>query len=163
MRAYYSFLEIFSQEQIYTLKDLDVGLISFMIQSIAEGIRCRGICIYSPTVEIYPVMLDSSIRSQSCIMLDNIASFVIEKSKRHGYQHYILNYFKSNPTIFSFFMESIFYVLLFEDHSIQWSFSRPLLCLILLDEEVRFCGPQCLKMFKKRIMQGVSPVQCQTH
>lgn len=53
--------------------------------------------------------------------------------------HWILVYLNQYPRILPTLMASIFYLVLFEDNNDQWSLSRPLYTLIILQRDV--CTP----------------------
>ncbi|CAG8480838.1 7675_t:CDS:10 [Diversispora eburnea] len=74
--------------------------------------------------------------SSACTALDHIFSFVIQQSaKQKSKRHWILTYLNEFPRVLPYLFTANFNVVLFEDRQNNWSLSRPLLCLILLNQE----------------------------
>jgi exportin-7 len=52
----------------------------------------------------------------------------------------ISEHLRAAPDLFPTLLSTLFEIVLFEDCTNQWSLSRPMLSLILINEQVRICG-----------------------
>lgn len=103
---------------------------------------------------------DSLIRAHACSSIYNICSYVVketEKAERDANSssaeqssrrrssvippnqisgnHWIMSYFRQFPQTLPTILSTVFNLVLFDDNSDQWSLSRPLYALMLLQRE----------------------------
>ena len=81
-----------------------------------------------------------------CSTLDHILTYLFKRlSKTKGlslspsHQTAFLSILDHHPHLLQQMLSSVINVIMFENCRNQWSMSRPLLGLILLNEEVRYC------------------------
>jgi hypothetical protein len=108
------------------------NLISFSIVVIIFFIR-KCYCIFILNE------LHGSQCSAACSAIDHICTFVIQQTaKQKPKQHWLLSYLTQYQNVLPYLFTANFSAVLFEERQNQWSLSRPLLCLILLNPDVRF-------------------------
>ncbi|CAG8441662.1 1197_t:CDS:10 [Scutellospora calospora] len=74
--------------------------------------------------------------SSACNAIDHLCTFVFQQSAmQKPKQHWLLVYLNEYPTVLPTLFVANFNVVLFEERQNQWSLSRPLLCLILLNQD----------------------------
>ncbi|RHZ90241.1 hypothetical protein Glove_2g14 [Diversispora epigaea] len=121
-KSFYTWLDTFSNEHMMALPDMDSRSFLYIMQALSEGILSLDI-LNSPC-------------SSACSSLDHIFTFVIQQSaKQKSKRHWILTYLNEFPQVLPYLFTANFNVILFEDRQNNWSLSRPLLCLILLNQE----------------------------
>ncbi|KAI9034352.1 hypothetical protein DFJ74DRAFT_15129 [Hyaloraphidium curvatum] len=77
---------------------------------------------------------DSANAATCASIVDHIATFVYaERTKSRGSDHFLLRFLESHGDILPFTLLQLLQAVLLEDSSIQWSLSRPLLPLVLLN------------------------------
>ncbi|TPX35726.1 hypothetical protein SmJEL517_g01976 [Synchytrium microbalum] len=118
--AFFAFLDIFSSEQLQSLTDLPAPAFTYILRASAEGLRS----------------LDTMISSQACSTIDHIASYVFKQTVTgKPSNHFLVQRAQEIPSMFPHLLMKLLEVVLFEDSPNQWSLSRPLLPLILLQKE----------------------------
>ena len=84
--------------------------------------------------------LDVTISSQCAAAVDSLAAFyfnnVVNGRTHPPAAQAFVAHVQKNPQIFPSILKTLFEIVLFEDCSNQWSLSRPMLSLILLNEQV---------------------------
>lgn len=121
-KAYFALLEVLCQNHIKMIVLCDTPTFAHLAQSLEAGLKS----------------LDVSISSQCASAIDNLAAFYFncmpftESSPAHA--RAIATHIASMPNLFPEILRSLFDIVLFEDCSNQWSLSRPMLSLILINE-----------------------------
>lgn len=123
--AYFSFLEVIFSKYIKFALNLDADTFAYIIRSLHSGLK----------------LLDSNIISQCATAIDYLATFYVE--------HIGMAESASSPALLNFaqhvsdcadilldILKVLFEIVLFEDTSNRWSLSRPMLSLILVNEEM---------------------------
>ena len=87
--------------------------------------------------------IDSIISTNCCSSLDHILTYLfksLSKQKRNNQQQQqtpLVQVYQQEPQVFQQVLRNVINIIVFEDCRNQWSMSRPLLGLILLNEQVR--------------------------
>ncbi|OZJ04255.1 hypothetical protein BZG36_02466 [Bifiguratus adelaidae] len=119
-QAFFTFLDVFTNEHMMALPDLNSDVFLYLMRACSEGVKSS----------------DVSICSEACSSIDHICCWVVNQSEKKNHpNHWLLNYFKQYTDILPFLFSTVFNTVLFEDKAIQWSLSRPLLALILLNQD----------------------------
>ncbi|XP_063632313.1 exportin-7-B [Cydia splendana] len=163
-QTYYVLLERLAQDHMAFLASLQPEATLYVLSSISEGLTA----------------LDTSVCTGCCATLDHIVTYLfkqlVQKSSNkipHGRQPETSNMFiqvlQQRPEIMQQLLATVLNVIMFEDCCNQWSMSRPLLGLILLNEEQfsriraemiaqqpRDKQPQLAQWFSG-LMQGIEP------
>ena len=86
--------------------------------------------------------LDVSISSQCAAAIDNLAAFyfravnpAVGENPSVGAEA-LVQHVSAQPSLFPDMLRTLFDIVLFEDCSNQWSLSRPMLSLILVNEQI---------------------------
>jgi exportin-7 len=80
---------------------------------------------------------NSWIRTNSCNVINNMCSFVIQENlKKNKRSSWLLNYI--HPHLLDKLLSTLFGLILFDDNNDQWQLSRPLYTLVLLERDVSF-------------------------
>uniref|UniRef100_A0AC35UAL9 Importin N-terminal domain-containing protein n=1 Tax=Rhabditophanes sp. KR3021 TaxID=114890 RepID=A0AC35UAL9_9BILA len=127
-KMYFSVLDTLARDQIVYISLLDENTFAEVLKSIHLGAQS----------------LDSVIITNATNALDYIIDFIFRKvnpgvktvsidSETEG--EACINALKSQPQILSQLLNTILYTLIFEDCKCQWSLSRPLFGIILLNPE----------------------------
>ncbi|CAG8489054.1 27229_t:CDS:10 [Gigaspora margarita] len=112
-RALFDWLDTFTNEYMMALPNMDSDVFLYIMRSLAEA-PC----------------------SSACNAIDHICTFVVQQSAmQKPKQHWLLVYLNEFSTVLPTLFVANFNVVLFEDRQNQWSLSRPLLCLILLNQD----------------------------
>ncbi|EDO48742.1 predicted protein, partial [Nematostella vectensis] len=127
-QAYYALLEILAQDHMNFLSRLEPQVFLYMLSSILEGLTA----------------IDIMVCTGCCGTLDYIVTYLFKCfSKRRKKNTQILNdeppclrILESHPEMLQQMLSTVLNVIMFEDCRNQWSMSRPLLGLILLNEKV---------------------------
>ncbi|ORY07504.1 exportin-7-like protein [Basidiobolus meristosporus CBS 931.73] len=118
-KAYFTMIDVFSNEHMTALPDMDSRVFWYIIRSLGEGLKSS----------------ESSISSFACSAVDHLCTFVIKLSNKKNQSHWLLQYFNQFSDILPFLFTTVFNLVLFDEKPNQWSLSRPLLGLILLNRE----------------------------
>ncbi|RWS05952.1 exportin-7-like protein [Dinothrombium tinctorium] len=130
-QTYYVLLECLAQDHMNFLANLEPHVFLYILSSISEGLNA----------------LDTMVCTGCCATLDHIVTYLfkwISKSTkktrsvnasivREG--ETCLKVLEMHPEILQQMLSTILNIIMFEDCRNQWSMSRPLLGLILLNEE----------------------------
>lgn len=120
-RAYFGFIEVLCHNHMNFIADLDTSIFVQIIESVYEGMRCS----------------DVPVSSQCATALNHIVDFQFRSSKKDCIAVQKLNgHIHANPDLFPKFLGMLFNMIMFEECANQWSLSRPMLSLILTNEEV---------------------------
>jgi len=121
-RAFYGFIEILSNTQIITVVKLDVPTFTQLLVSLKEGLESLAL----------------GIVTQCCVALDRIISFRVNsvgKEKDLTAIKMITSHIAQHSDLLASMLTILFKRVLFEDCQNQWSLSRPMLALILLNPQ----------------------------
>lgn len=124
-RAYFALLEVLCHNHTSVIVNLDTATFAHLVGSLDTGVKC----------------LDVSISSQCASAVDNLAAFyfnniTVEESPSSAAAVNLARHIAECPTLFPEILKSLFEIVLFEDCSNQWSLSRPMLSLILINEQI---------------------------
>ncbi|KAK3746913.1 hypothetical protein RRG08_030324 [Elysia crispata] len=124
---YYGLLECLAQDHMTFISNLEPQVFLYILSSISEGLTA----------------LDTMVCTGCCATLDNIITYLfrrlINKKKQAPNQvpdsEHFLRILEVHPEILQQMLSTVLNIIMFEDCRNQWSMSRPLLGLILLNEE----------------------------
>ncbi|XP_043505982.1 exportin-7 isoform X2 [Polistes fuscatus] len=138
--TYYVLLEYLAQDHMVFLSTLEPRVFLYILSSISEGLTALGAQKDSYT--------DTMVCTGCCATLDHIVTYLFKQlyQKAAGYPgrknavvpgggELFLEVLKQHPEILQQILSTVLNVIMFEDCRNQWSMSRPLLGLILLNEE----------------------------
>lgn len=120
--AYHSLMDIVTQDHLPLLGSVDPNVIVYILSTVAEGIAS----------------VDVTVSTACCSALDNVISFIFKKSRRNGETMVVeklRDIVKTQNNVFQQIISSIVHIVMYEECKNQWSMSRPLLGLILLNQE----------------------------
>lgn len=85
--------------------------------------------------------LDTSISTQAASAVDNLAAYyfnniTIAEAPTSPAAVNLARHIAEGPTLFPEILKTLFEIVLFEDCGNQWSLSRPMLSLILINEQI---------------------------
>jgi len=128
-QTYYVLLECLSQDHMGFLASLEPQVFLYILSSISEGLAA----------------LDTMVCTGCCTTLDHIVSYIFReltvKNKKSRNDiggnsgDALLRVIEMNPQLLQQLLSTVLNIIMFEDCRNQWSMSRPLLGLILLNEE----------------------------
>ncbi|VVC45632.1 Armadillo-type fold,Armadillo-like helical,Importin-beta, N-terminal domain [Cinara cedri] len=127
-QTYYGLLECLAQDHMEFLSTLEPQVFLYILSSISEGLNA----------------LDMSICTGCCTTLDHIVTYVFKqlllkgkKVRRRMQQvnEIFLRTLETHLGVFRQILQTVLNIIIFEECRNQWSMSRPLLGLILLNEE----------------------------
>ena len=132
-QAYYGLLETLTADHMAFVSMLEPQVFMYILSTVSDGLSS----------------IDSIISTSCCSALDHIISFLfkcLSKQKRAGHQQQqqqqqlqqipLLEVYQREPRVFQQLLTTLINIIIFEDCRNQWSMSRPLLGLILLNEDV---------------------------
>ncbi|XP_076241416.1 ran-binding protein 16 isoform X4 [Calliopsis andreniformis] len=128
--TYYVLLEFLAQDHMVFLSTLEPRVFLYILSSISEGLTA----------------LDTMVCTGCCTTLDHIVTYLFKQLyPKGGYARRknavapgsgdLLEVLKQHPEILQQILSTVLNVIMFEDCRNQWNMSRPLLGLILLNEE----------------------------
>lgn len=130
-QTYYVLLECLAQDHINFLSNLEPHIFLYILSSISEGLTA----------------LDTMVCTGCCATLDHIVTYLFKRLSKTGKKtrpapgqvppngEACLRVLELHPEILQQMLSTILNIIMFEDCRNQWSMSRPLLGLILLNEE----------------------------
>jgi exportin-7 len=126
-QAYYGLLEILTADHMSFISMLEPQVFLYILSTISDGLAS----------------IDSIISTSCCTALDHIISYLfkcLSKQKRQQQNQQqvvpLIEVYQREPRVFQQLLTTLINIIVFEDCRNQWSMSRPLLGLILLNEEV---------------------------
>ncbi|XP_046431531.1 exportin-7 isoform X1 [Neodiprion fabricii] len=138
--TYYVLLECLAQDHMAFLSTLEPRVFLYILSSISEGLTALGALKDSYT--------DTMVCTGCCATLDHIVSYLFKQLYQKagvypgkksasvpGGGELFLQVLEQHPGILQQILSTVLNVIMFEDCRNQWSMSRPLLGLILLNEE----------------------------
>ncbi|XP_074108339.1 ran-binding protein 16 isoform X2 [Cotesia typhae] len=136
--TYYVLLECLAQDHMAFLSTLEPRVFLYILSSISEGLTALAVNLIS----------DTMVCTGCCATLDHIVTYLFKQlSQKAGVYpgkknaavaaggELFLQVLKQHPEILQQILSTVLNVIMFEDCRNQWSMSRPLLGLILLNEE----------------------------
>eukprot|EP00271_Cylindrocystis_brebissonii_P005659 TRINITY_DN17835_c0_g2_i1.p1 TRINITY_DN17835_c0_g2~~TRINITY_DN17835_c0_g2_i1.p1 ORF type:complete len:1060 (+),score=142.88 TRINITY_DN17835_c0_g2_i1:716-3895(+) len=126
-RAYFSLLEVLCHNHTTVVVNLDTATFNHIVGSLDAGLKCQS--------------LDVSISSQCASAVDNLAAFYFNslnsgEAPTSPAALTMAKHIADCPTLFPEILKSLFETVLFENCANQWSLSRPMLSLILINEQL---------------------------
>nr|CAD7587311.1 unnamed protein product [Timema genevievae] len=127
-QTYYVLLECLAQDHMSFLSTLEPQVFLYILASISEGLTA----------------LDTMVCTGCCATLDHIVTYLFKQLTQKGKKtrrgvpitsDMFLQVLELHPEILQQILSTVLNVIMFEDCRNQWSMSRPLLGLILLNEE----------------------------
>ncbi|XP_070630611.1 ran-binding protein 17 isoform X5 [Bos indicus] len=129
-QSYYPLLECLTQDHMSFITSLDPPVLLYVLTSISEGLTA----------------LDTVVSSSCCTSLDYIVTYLFKHIAKEGKKSLrcreatqagqrLLHFMQQNPEVLQQMMSVLMNTIVFEDCRNQWSVSRPLLGLILLNEK----------------------------
>mmetsp|Transcript_24027 Transcript_24027/g.60483 ORF Transcript_24027/g.60483 Transcript_24027/m.60483 type:complete len:1061 (+) Transcript_24027:348-3530(+) len=123
-KAYFELLEVLCHNHPAVIAQCDTATFSTMVGSLEQGLKS----------------LDVAISSKCAAAVDNLAAFYFKSvTQAEGgtpslAAQKMAEHIRLKPTQFPDILRSLFEIVLFEECSNQWSLSRPMLSLILINE-----------------------------
>ncbi|XP_065590543.1 ran-binding protein 17 [Cyrtonyx montezumae] len=129
-QSYYPLLECLTQDHMSFITSLQPHVLMYILTSISGGLTA----------------VDTIVSSSCCASLDYIATYLFKHIAKEGKKalrcreasqdgQRLLNFMQHNPEVLQQMMSVLMNTIIFEDCRNQWSVSRPLLGLILLNEK----------------------------
>lgn len=127
-QTYYVLLECLAQDHMSFLSTLEPPVFLYILSSISEGLTA----------------LDTMVCTGCCATLDHIVTYLFKQLTMKGKKtqrgmpppnDMFLQVLELHPEILQQILSTVLNVIMFEDCRNQWSMSRPLLGLILLNED----------------------------
>jgi exportin-7 len=130
-QTYYVLLDCLAQDHISFLATLEPTVFLYILASISEGLQA----------------LDTMVCTGCCATLDNIVTYLFKKYTQKGKKSRsggtgtssendpLLAVINHRPEILQQMLQTVLNIIMFEDCRNQWSMSRPLLGLILLNPD----------------------------
>ncbi|XP_060053128.1 ran-binding protein 17 isoform X2 [Erinaceus europaeus] len=129
-QSYYPLLECLAQDHMSFISSLEPPVLLYVLTSISEGLTT----------------LDPVVSSSCCSSLDCIVTYLFKHIAKESKKSLrsreaaqagqrLLHFMQQNPDVLQQMMSVLLNTIVFEDCRNQWSVSRPLLGLILLNEK----------------------------
>ncbi|XP_035235887.1 exportin-7-like [Anguilla anguilla] len=127
-QSYYSLLEVLTQDHMNFIASLEPHVIMYILSSISEGLTA----------------LDTMVCTGCCSSLDHIVTYLFKQLSRSTKKRAaplpqesdrFLHIMQQHPEMIQQMLSTVLNIIIFEDCRNQWSMSRPLLGLILLNEK----------------------------
>ncbi|XP_077922989.1 ran-binding protein 17 isoform X3 [Halichoerus grypus] len=129
-QSYYPLLECLTQDHMSFITNLEPPVLLYVLTSISEGLTT----------------LDAAVSSSCCASSDYIVTYLFKHIAEEGKKplrcreatqagQRLLHFMQQNPDVLQQMMSVLMNTIVFEDCRNQWSVSRPLLGLILLNEK----------------------------
>ncbi|XP_037056438.1 ran-binding protein 17 isoform X1 [Peromyscus leucopus] len=129
-QSYYPLLECLTQDHMSFITNLEPPVLLYVLTSLSEGLTT----------------LDTVVSSSCCTSLDYMVTYLFKHLAKEGKKplqcresvqagQRLLHFMQRNPDVLQQMMSVLMNTIVFEDCRNQWSVSRPLLGLILLNEK----------------------------
>ncbi|KAM6224221.1 ran-binding protein 17 [Rhynchocyon petersi] len=129
-QSYYPLLECLTQDHMSFITNLEPPVLLYVLTSLSEGLTT----------------LDTVVSSSCCTSLDYIVTYLFKHIAKEGKKplrsreatqagQQLLHFMQQNQDVLQQMMSVLMNTIIFEDCRNQWSVSRPLLGLILLNEK----------------------------
>ncbi|XP_037791669.1 exportin-7 isoform X1 [Penaeus vannamei] len=145
-QTYYVLLECLAQDHMNFLSTLEPNVFLYILSSISEGLSAIDSTVAGktpPTIQyLNPSAEHTMVCTGCCATLDHIVTYLFkclhQKSKKGTVDlesDALVRVMKHQPSILQQMLATVLNIIMFEDCRNQWSMSRPLLPLILLNNE----------------------------
>uniref|UniRef100_A0AAR2KVF4 Importin N-terminal domain-containing protein n=1 Tax=Pygocentrus nattereri TaxID=42514 RepID=A0AAR2KVF4_PYGNA len=127
-QSYYSLLEVLTQDHMNFIASLEPHVVLYILSSISEGLTA----------------LDTMVCTGCCSSLDHIVTYLFKQLSRSTKKRAapmaqesdrFFHIMQQHPEMIQQMLSTVLNIIIFEDCRNQWSMSRPLLGLILLNEK----------------------------
>nr|XP_021527902.1 ran-binding protein 17 [Aotus nancymaae] len=129
-QAYYPLLECLTQDHMSFIINLEPPVLMYVLTSVSQGLTT----------------FDTVVSSSCCTSLDYIVTYLFKHIAKEGKKplrcreatqagQRLFHFMQQNPDVLQQTMSVLMNTIVFEDCRNQWSVSRPLLGLILLNEK----------------------------
>ncbi|KAK9122587.1 hypothetical protein Sjap_012189 [Stephania japonica] len=124
-KAYFAFLEVLFNSHIAFILNLDSSTFMHIVASLESGLKG----------------LDSNISSQCASSIDSLAAYyfnqiTVGEAPASPASVNLARHVAECPSLFPELLKTLFEIVLFEDYGNQWSLSRPMLSLILINQQM---------------------------
>uniref|UniRef100_A0A671X0B1 Exportin 7 n=1 Tax=Sparus aurata TaxID=8175 RepID=A0A671X0B1_SPAAU len=127
LQSFYSLLEVLTQDHMNFIASLEPHVVMYILSSISEGLTA----------------LDTMVCTGCCSSLDHIVTYLFKQLSRSTKKRptpmatddRFLHIMQQHPEMIQQMLSTVLNIIIFEDCRNQWSMSRPLLGLILLNEK----------------------------
>lgn len=123
-KAYFAFLDVLCHNHAGVIATRDTATFGFLLSSLDAGLKS----------------LDVSISSQCAAAIDNLAGYYFRHQPGSeaptAAAAAIGEHLRARPDLFPSILSTLFEIVLFEDCTNQWSLSRPMISLILINEQI---------------------------
>ncbi|KAL5546843.1 hypothetical protein UlMin_006530 [Ulmus minor] len=123
-RAYYAFMEILFNNHLVFIVNLDTSTFVYLIGSLDSGLKG----------------LDEKISSQCASAIDHLATLyflhITGESPASPAAHNLVRHITECPGLFPQILKTLFEAVMSDECGNQWGLSRPMLSLILINEEI---------------------------
>ncbi|KAB1256102.1 Exportin-7, partial [Camelus dromedarius] len=135
-QSYYSLLEVLTQDHMNFIASLEPRVIMYILSSISEGLTALGKHLGG--------LVDTMVCTGCCSCLDHIVTYLFKQLSRSTKKRTtplnqesdrFLHIMQQHPEMIQQMLSTVLNIIIFEDCRNQWSMSRPLLGLILLNEK----------------------------
>jgi len=136
-QTYYILLECLAQDHMSFLATMEPQVFLYILSSISEGLTALGGNLNYFT--------DTMVCTGCCATLDHIVTYLFKQVMMKGKvrrgqtmggdNDALVQVIKMRPEILQQMLQTVLNIIMFEDCRNQWSMSRPLLGLILLNED----------------------------
>merc|ERR1719342_1114749 len=135
-QTYYVLLECLAQDHMSFLATMEPQVFLYILSSISEGLTALGGNLNYFT--------DTMVCTGCCATLDHIVTYLFKQVMMKGKvrrgqmlpdNDALVQVIKLRPEILQQMLQTVLNIIMFEDCRNQWSMSRPLLGLILLNED----------------------------
>ncbi|KTF88508.1 hypothetical protein cypCar_00029762 [Cyprinus carpio] len=142
-QSYYSLLEVLTQDHMNFIASLEPHVVMYILSSISEGLTA----------------LDTMVCTGCCSSLDHIVTYLFKQLSRSTKKRAapmaqesdrFLHIMQQHPEMIQQMLSTVLNIIIFEDCRNQWSMSRPLLGLILLNEK-----QQAMHLCFENLMEGI--------
>ncbi|XP_038719138.1 exportin-7-like isoform X2 [Tripterygium wilfordii] len=125
MVAYFAFLEVLLSNHLGFMSNLDTSTFTYFVGSLGGGLKS----------------LNANISTQCASAVDSLASFyfihiTMGESPASTTALNLARHISDCPGLLPEILKTLFEIILFEDRGNQWSLSRAMLSLILINEEM---------------------------
>ncbi|KAM9531618.1 LOW QUALITY PROTEIN: ran-binding protein 17 [Guaruba guarouba] len=129
-QSYHPLLECLTQDHMSFITSLEPRILTYILTSISEGLTA----------------VDTIVSSSCCASLDYIVTYLFKHLAKEGKKtqrgreisqdgQRLLHFMQQNPEVLQQMMSILMNTIIFEDCRNEWSVSRPLLGLLLLNEK----------------------------
>ncbi|CAK0751589.1 hypothetical protein CVIRNUC_002079 [Coccomyxa viridis] len=125
-KAFFGLLDVLCSNHTLVVAGCDTPTFAFLVSALDSGLKS----------------LDVVISSQCATAVDNLAGFYFKAVQANGSEtpppaaQKVAEHLQQRPELLPTLLTTLFEIVLFEDCPNQWSLSRPMLSLILINEQI---------------------------